>query len=82
MRLPRDVGGQDLARRLAVYGYSNTRQTGNHLKLTSNQAGREHSITFTTTRLLRMSTLNNILFEVAAYLTIDKDALATTLFNS
>ena len=82
MRLPRDIGGPDLARRLAKCGYAMSRQTGSHLKLTSNQAGREHSITFTTGRLLRMATLNNILVEIAAYLAIDKDALASTLFNS
>ena len=81
MRLPRDIGGPDLARRLAVYGYSITRQTGGHLKLTSNQAGREHSLTFTTTRLLRMATLNNILVEAAAYLGIEKDALAAAIFT-
>ena len=81
MRLPRDVGGQDLARRLGVYGYSITRQTGSHVMLTSNQiTGREHQITLTTGRLLRMATLNNILVEAAAYLGMDKDVLITALF--
>ena len=81
MRLPRDIGGQDLARRLAQYGYAVTRQTGSHIKLTSNQTGREHQITFTISRLLRMATLNNILVEVATYLAIDKDTLSASLFT-
>jgi predicted RNA binding protein YcfA (HicA-like mRNA interferase family) len=82
MRLPRDIGGQDLARRLAVYGYSISRQTGSHLKLTSNMAGREHNITITTSRLLRMATLNEILAEVGSYVDVDRDTLTNALFTS
>ncbi|APV43412.1 hypothetical protein Dform_00047 [Dehalogenimonas formicexedens] len=81
MRLPRDVGGQDLARRLSFYGYSITRQTGCHVKLTSTQSGREHHITLTTGRLLRMATLNNVLAEIAAFTAIEKDALSAALFT-
>jgi predicted RNA binding protein YcfA (HicA-like mRNA interferase family) len=81
MRLPRDIGSQDLARRLGQYGYSISRQTGSHLKLTSNHNGREHQVTFTTGYPFRMATLNNILVEVAAYLAIEKDALVAALFN-
>jgi predicted RNA binding protein YcfA (HicA-like mRNA interferase family) len=81
MRLPRDIGGQDLARHLGVYGYSIARQTGSHVMLISNQiTGHEHQITFSTGRLLRMATLNNILIEVSAYLGMDKDVLVTALF--
>jgi predicted RNA binding protein YcfA (HicA-like mRNA interferase family) len=80
MRLPRDVGGLDLSRRLAAYGYAVTRQTGSHVKLASNHTGREHQLTIATARLLRMATLNNILVDVAAYLGIEKDTLAATLF--
>jgi predicted RNA binding protein YcfA (HicA-like mRNA interferase family) len=82
VRLPRDTGGPDLARRLAKCGYTMARQTGSHLKLTSNHNGPEHQLTITTSPLLRMGTLNNILVEVAAYLGIEKDALAATLFAS
>jgi len=82
MRLPRDVGGADLARRLAICGYAIARQTGSHVKLTSSHNGREHHVTIPTSRLLRMANLNNILVEVAAYLAIDKDALSATLFSS
>jgi len=80
VRLPRDIGGQYLVRQLALYGYSITRQTGCHVKIMSAQAGREHQITITTGRLLRMATLNNILTEIASYLSIEKDALITALF--
>ena len=33
MRLPRDVSGRDLARRLRRYGYEQSRQTGSHMIL-------------------------------------------------
>ena len=80
MRLPRDIGSQDLARRLASYGYTVTRQTGKHVKLTSSQTGREHQITVTTSLPLRMATVNNILIEVAGYLAMEKDVLTACLF--
>ncbi len=34
MRLPRDLSGSDLAQALRKLGYSITRQTGSHLRLT------------------------------------------------
>ena len=82
MRLPRDIGGQDLARRLAPYGYAINRQTGGHVKIVSNQTGREHQVTINTGRLLRMATISNILTEVSAYLAIEKEGLAAAIFAS
>jgi predicted RNA binding protein YcfA (HicA-like mRNA interferase family) len=45
MRLPRDLGGHDLVRKLTVLGYEVTRQTGSHIRLTTQENG-EHHITF------------------------------------
>lgn len=45
MRLPRDVGGLELASRLRQFGYEITRQTGSHLRLTSTFKGTTHHIT-------------------------------------
>ena len=44
MKLPRDLSGNDLARRLVSLGYAITRQTGSHMRLTTNRGG-EHHIT-------------------------------------
>ena len=44
MRLPRDVSGRDLAKALGKLGYKTTRQTGSHIRLTTQQHG-EHHIT-------------------------------------
>ena len=39
MRLPRDLSGNDLAQALHKLGYSITRQTGSHLRLTTQEHG-------------------------------------------
>jgi predicted RNA binding protein YcfA (HicA-like mRNA interferase family) len=44
MRLPRDVRGEELARRLAVLGYRVVRQEGSHMRL-STEAGGVHRMT-------------------------------------
>ena len=44
MRLPRDVLGEALAQALKAFGYTITRQTGSHLRLTTQTQG-EHHIT-------------------------------------
>jgi len=42
MRLPRDVGGMELAGKLERFGYQVTRQTGSHIRLTTEQEGEHH----------------------------------------
>ncbi len=44
MKLPRDLSGENLAKLLKKYGYEITRQTGSHIRLTTNLKG-EHHIT-------------------------------------
>lgn len=39
MRLPRDVKGEELAKLLNKFGYRMTRQTGSHLRLTTQLKG-------------------------------------------
>jgi len=34
-KIPRDISGKELARALSKYGYTSTRETGSHLRLTS-----------------------------------------------
>jgi len=45
MKLPRNMGGEELAALLGKYGYKITRQTGSHIRLTSASKGFEHNIT-------------------------------------
>jgi predicted RNA binding protein YcfA (HicA-like mRNA interferase family) len=44
MKIPRDLSGADLIKRLARPGYAATRQTGSHIRRTSALQG-EHHIT-------------------------------------
>lgn len=80
MRLPRDLGGEDLARLLGRYGYEVTRQTGSHMRLTTTQRG-EHHVTIPSHRSLRVGTLSAILRDVADHLEIPREQLVETLFS-
>ena len=51
MRLPRDLSGSDLAHSLRKLGYSVTRQTGSHLRLTTYEHG-EHHLTIPLARII------------------------------
>ncbi len=39
MRTPRDISGEELARALKRYGYEISRQTGSHMRLTTQKNG-------------------------------------------
>jgi predicted RNA binding protein YcfA (HicA-like mRNA interferase family) len=80
MKLPRDISGIELADLLTRYGYSVTRQTGSHLRLTT-QIGGEHHLTIPVHSSLRLGTLNAILNEAAWHLKRDKSDLMRELWS-
>ena len=80
MKLPRDIDGEELARKLDKYGYKITRQTGSHIRLTSAIKGAEHHITIPSHNPLKIGTLSSILNEVASYLEMDRKNLIDKLF--
>jgi predicted RNA binding protein YcfA (HicA-like mRNA interferase family) len=80
VKIPRDIGGIELAKKLGKYGYQITRQTGSHLRLTSTTKGTEHHITIPHHDFLKIGMLNSILDSVAVYLEIEKDELVEELF--
>lgn len=81
MKLPRDVSGQELARLLGRLGYSVTRQTGSHIRLTGT-ADPVHHITVPSHATLKIGTLNAILKDVADHLGIGKDEVLRRLWGS
>lgn len=81
MKLPRDLGGEELARILGKYGYRITRQTGSHMRLTSTFKGSVHHLTIPKHKPLRVGTLSNILNDVAAYLEMERQKLIEELFS-
>ena len=64
MKLPRDISGDDLSKALRKFGYTVTRQSGSHLRLTTSEAG-EHHITIPRHNPLKLGTFAGILHDVA-----------------
>jgi predicted RNA binding protein YcfA (HicA-like mRNA interferase family) len=81
VKLPRDIGGQELAELLKRYGYKVSRQTGSHIRMTSIIKGTEHHLTIPRHKPLKVGTLSSTLNEVAAYMEMDRKSLAAGLFG-
>jgi predicted RNA binding protein YcfA (HicA-like mRNA interferase family) len=81
MRLPRDLSWEDLVKALARLGYTVTRQTGSHLRLTTQREG-EHHVTVPRHQSLRVGTLSAILNDVAAHVGMSRQELLEHLFGS
>lgn len=80
MRVPRDLSGPELIRRLERLGYTVTRQSGSHVRLTTSENG-EHHVTVPRHDPLRLGTLSAILGAVATHHGIERDQLLKRLFN-
>jgi len=80
MKLPRDLSGAQLAKALARVGYSTTRQTGSHLRLTTASPS-EHHVTIPLHDPLKVGTLAAILADIAAHHEISRDELLNRLFG-
>jgi predicted RNA binding protein YcfA (HicA-like mRNA interferase family) len=75
-RLPRDLSGEALVRALSRLGFAPTRQTGSHMRLTTQEGG-EHHVTVP----LRVETLGGILAEVAAHFETSREDIIERLFG-
>ncbi|MEF3193359.1 MAG: type II toxin-antitoxin system HicA family toxin [Halothiobacillaceae bacterium] len=80
MRIPRDLSGADLIKRLERFGYAMSRQTGSHIRLTSQVRG-EHHITIPNHDPLRIGTLASILDSVAAHHGLTRKVLLQQLLD-
>jgi predicted RNA binding protein YcfA (HicA-like mRNA interferase family) len=81
MRLPRAVSGADLVRALRVFGYEVTRQTGSHIRLTTQQRG-EHHVTVPNHDSLRVGTLAGVLADIAEHFNLDRNEVVERLFGN
>ena len=66
MKIPRDLNGADLAKRLAAYGYVVTRQSGSHMRLSRQADGGQQHLTIPAHKPMRVGTLRQILKDVAS----------------
>lgn len=80
MKLPRDLGSDDLITALRKFGYERTRTSGSHIRLTTNVNG-EHHITIPYSKSLRVGILSRIIGDAADHLDISKDRLIEALLN-
>jgi len=78
-KIPRNLNGQDLIKKLGKYGYIQTRQVGSHIRLTT-EKNVIHNITIPDHKPIKIGTLSNILKDVADHFEIDKKELINSLF--
>ena len=80
MRLPRDLSGDGLAKVLATLGYEVTRQTGSHMRLTTQEQGGHH-VTVPQREALRIGTVAAVLADIADHFGLSKESLVERLFG-
>ena len=80
MRLPRDISGDELVKVLSKLGYVKTRQTGSHMRLTTDQRG-QHHITVPRHNPLKIGTLGGIVQDVARHFAMTREQLVEKIFG-
>jgi predicted RNA binding protein YcfA (HicA-like mRNA interferase family) len=66
MKTPRDLSGAELAKALRKLGFVITRQTGSHLRVTTQEGGEHHEV-IPNHSPIKIGTLKSILRNVAAH---------------
>lgn len=80
MKLPRDLSGEVLAKALEKLGYTVDRQTGSHIRLTTQENGENH-ITIPNHSPIKIGTLNAILRDIENHFDVTREELLTHLFS-
>lgn len=80
MKIPRDLDYQEIIKILTPLGYSITRQTGSHIRLTTEKNG-EHHITIPAHRPVKIGKLNSIIVSIAEHFGYTKNELMDRLFG-
>ncbi|MDD5308371.1 MAG: type II toxin-antitoxin system HicA family toxin [Deltaproteobacteria bacterium] len=79
MRIPRDLGGNELAAALCrTWGYVIVHQTGSHIILDTEQPSHQR-MAIPNHRALRIGTLNNILRAVSQHKSVSREKILATL---
>jgi predicted RNA binding protein YcfA (HicA-like mRNA interferase family) len=80
MKLPRDLSGEALAKALEKFGYIVDRQTGSHIRLTTQENG-EHHITIPNHSPIKIGTLSAILRDIENHFDVAREELLIQLFS-
>jgi predicted RNA binding protein YcfA (HicA-like mRNA interferase family) len=81
MMVPRQWSGADLKKTLAVLGYEETRQTGSHVRMTTQIHG-VHHVTVPDHKVLPLGTLKSILRDVARHFERAPDEILSRLLGT
>ena len=81
MKIPRDLSGDELIKKLQRLGYVIVRQKGSHVRLSKKYKEGEHPITIPNHNPVKIGTLNNILTDLAEKMKISKSELVEQLFK-
>ncbi len=80
MKRPRDISARELIRRLKPFGYEVTRQSGSHIRLTTQVRG-EHHITIPAHRDLTVGKINDVLWAMVQHFGLPRDEVLRQLFD-
>ena len=80
MKIPRNLSGKELIRYLKPYGNNVTRQSGSHIRLTTQMEG-EHHITIPNHDPLKIGTLSSIIADIAHHFNKTKETLFQEIFD-
>jgi predicted RNA binding protein YcfA (HicA-like mRNA interferase family) len=80
MKVPRNLSSERLIQLLTNFSYEITRQTGSHIRLTTQENG-QHHVTIPAHNPLKIGTLNSILRSVAEHFSLTKDELLEKMFD-
>lgn len=78
MRLPRDIEPAELIHALRILGYEQTRQSGSHIRITTQVSGEHHEV-IPNHKSIKLGTLQSILSSIAAHHKISLDELVRKL---
>ena len=78
MRIPSDMSAPDLIKALRSLGYTVTRQTGSHIRITTTQDGQHHE-TIPNHTPIKVGTLNGILKSIAGHHRMNTEQLLQIL---
>lgn len=81
MKLPRNLTGRQLARRLTKLGYEIVRQEGSHIRLRTERDGRK-PISIPDHAPLKIGTVSAILRDVEAHHRLSRKELLAILFGA
>jgi len=80
MKIPRDLSAGDLIKLLKPYGYSITRQSGSHIRLTTDKIS-QHHITIPNHDPIKIGTLSAIIADIAGHFNKSKEELLREIFE-